>query len=518
MNKIFKFLSNNEITIKIFLVAYTIYCAIIVGMSWDEGYYHKIGEINLNYLLSFGSVEENFDQKFRFSTLYWSLSSLLSQVVPNKYSIEAFHIINAFFGLMIFVGVYQVVKKIFNKSIAKLSSLFLFFLPFFFGHLAINNKDIIVTFAHVWIIYYLLKYSFKNFNFYNKSITLLKISILLAAGTGIQLLFLGSLLPILIMFLTFLLISKKKQIREILSDFIICFLFFYSILILFWIDTHDNIFVLPLSFLLDTFSMDVGWPFNLTNKEYTFSNEVPYNYILLNYLYKLPEFIIYLYIISLPVIFIKFKDLKKEFDNFLIKVLLLFFLLIFPHLILILIIYPIYDGLRLFLWATPYLVIIPAITAHYIINEKKLLFHITKYILFFLFIFHIINFVKITPYHYTYLNYFSGNSQKGYQRFENDYWSLSLKELIFSSNLKEKKINFSVCGVNSSVAKTYMRQKYINVEYVGINEADYVIMTNRTLYSEKNQSISNCYDEYDYENVAEVVRNGLVLSVIKKIK
>ena len=49
------------------------------------------------------------------------------------------------------------------------------------------------------------------------------------------------------------------------------------------------------------------------------------------------------------------------------------------------------------------------------------------------------------------------------------------------------KINFSVCGVNSFVAKTYMRQKYMNVEYVGINEADYVIMTNRTLYSEKNQ-------------------------------
>ena len=34
----------------------------------------------------------------------------------------------------------------------------------------------------------------------------------------------------------------------------------------------------------------------------------------------------------------------------------------------------------------------------------------------------------------------------------------------------------------------------------------------------KKQSISNCYDEYDVENVAEVKRNGLVLSAIKKIK
>ena len=46
------------------------------------------------------------------------------------------------------------------------------------------------------------------------------------------------------------------------------------------------------------------------------------------------------------------------------------------------------------------------------------------------------------------------------------------------------KINFSVCGVNASVAKIYMKQKYKNVEYVGINKANYVIMTNRTLYSE----------------------------------
>jgi len=63
-----------------------------------------------------------------------------------------------------------------------------------------------------------------------------------------------------------------------------------------------------------------------------------------------------------------------------------------------------------------------------------------------------------------------------------------------------------------------MKQKYKNVEYTDINNASYVIMTNRTLYSEKNQSISNCFDEYNYENVVEVKRNGLIISAIKKIK
>ena len=73
MNKFFKILSENEILIKISLIIYSLYCALIVGMSWDEVYYHKIGEINLNYLLSFGLVEESFDQNLdfqRFTGLY----------------------------------------------------------------------------------------------------------------------------------------------------------------------------------------------------------------------------------------------------------------------------------------------------------------------------------------------------------------------------------------------------------------------------------------------------------------
>ncbi len=518
MNKFSKFLSKNEIYIKILLLTYVLYCAVVIGMSWDEKYYHKIGEINLNYLLSFGSIEENFDQKFRFSTIYWSLSSLLSQVVPEKFSVEINHIINSFFGLMVLVGLYQITKKIFNKFIAKTSAVFLFFVPFFFGHLAINNKDIIITFSHIWIIYYLIKYLKKNFDFRNRVIILLKISILSATGTGIQLLFLGSLIPALIIFLFCLIYFKNRKIHELVIDFTIFIIFFYLILVLFWVDTHNDIFILPFKFLLDTFSLDVGWPFNLTNGNYTFSGDVSNLYLLINYLYKLPEFIIFLYIVSCPIIIFKFKKLNKEFDKFLLKIFLLILVLVFPNLILVFIIYPIYDGLRLFLWSTPYLVIIPAITFYSIMNEKNLINKSLKFILFGLFAFHLLNFIKITPYHYTFLNYFSGSVEKRYQKFENDYWSVSLKELILSSNLKDEKIFFSVCGVNSYVAKFYMKQRYKNVEYVDINTANYLIMTNRTLYSEKNKSISNCYDEFNFENVAEVKRNGLVLSAIKKNK
>ena len=123
---------EQERKIKFILITYTIYCAYIIGTSWDESYYHEIGKINLNYLLSFGIIDEPFQYKYRFSTLYWSISSLISQIFPNKFNLEIYHIINASMGLMTIVGLYKINKILFNKFIAKISSYLLFFIPFFF--------------------------------------------------------------------------------------------------------------------------------------------------------------------------------------------------------------------------------------------------------------------------------------------------------------------------------------------------------------------------------------------------
>ena len=91
---------------------------------------------------------------------------------------------------------------------------------------------------------------------------------------------------------------------------------------------------------------------------------------------------------------------------------LIIILLVYPNLILIFINYSIYDGIRLFLWAVPYLTIIPAITVYCILNEKKIIFSLAKIVLIFIY-FHLFNFIKITPYHYTFLNYLSGDVEKG---------------------------------------------------------------------------------------------------------
>ena len=133
MKKYLTLLQKKEEVIKIVFIAYTIYCAYNIGMSWDEGYHQEIGKINLKYLLSFGLINEPYLYKYKFSTLYWSISSLISLIFPKNYTVEVFHIINGFFGLMIVVGLYKINKILFNKSIAKVASLFLFLFFFFWS-------------------------------------------------------------------------------------------------------------------------------------------------------------------------------------------------------------------------------------------------------------------------------------------------------------------------------------------------------------------------------------------------
>ena len=130
---------KHETKIKYLLILYVFYCAIIIGQSWDEGYYHKIGKINLDYLkIYFFCLENDFYSNIVSRRFIGLFSSLMSQSFPKSFQIEAYHLINATFGLLAIVGLYKITRIILNKEIAKISALILFY-TFFFGHLAIIN-------------------------------------------------------------------------------------------------------------------------------------------------------------------------------------------------------------------------------------------------------------------------------------------------------------------------------------------------------------------------------------------
>jgi len=131
----------------------------------------------------------------------------------------------------------------------------------------------------------------------------------------------------------------------------------------------------------------------------------------------------------------------------------------------------------------------------------------------------------LTPYQYIYANSFVGKFSSLNDKFENDYWAISLKELTskikFNEEInKKKQIKFTVCGLPAAAVKYNLNnlQDKINYKVVRLDEnPDYVILNNRTLESLKKNVIHTCFKEYTGVSIIEVKRRNLVLSAIKKI-
>jgi len=502
-----------------FLFLFSSYCALTIGQSWDEGFHFLQGKITVNYLLSLGKIDKDIFYREFYSPIYWSIQYFLTLIAPAKYQIASGHMVNLIFSISAIFAIGKVSKELFNKKVSKIVFLVLFFYPVFFGQMGFNPKDTILAFCHVWIFYSILRYLKNQSNKY-----VINIGILGATGTGIQLFFLGSLLPIFIFLICEIFILKKfiyKQFnkKKFVYDVLKCFLVFYFLLVLFWIDAHSNIFFLPFQILIKTLSDNfyTGYPFNLINENYFYSTEVPKLYLFTNFIYKSPEYFLITYIIFLFLLIGSRDFLKKKFKLFNYKISLLFLILLFPNIILYIIPYPVYDGMRLFLWTVPYFCIIPGLTIYYLISHlnflkiKITLLFTTLFIIYFL-----VSFLSLTPYQYTYLNIFNGKMESASERFENDYWGGSLKELIYKSNFDFKQtIKLSTCGANAEIVKYYLKKKgNHNFKFLAAKDADYIIMTNRVTWNDR---FITCFNNFRGQTISKVERNGLTLSEIRKI-
>ena len=205
MNKI------NQKIILFFLFSFSIYCALAIGESWDSRIHLTQGKITLDYLFSLGSIEKDFFYREFYSPLYWSLQYLLTKIFPSLYQTEATHLVNLLFSLAAIFGIGKITKILFNKNVSKLVFIILFFYPVFFGHMGFNSKDTVLAFSHIWITYLILNYLRKQNirDKINKYIWLL--GLLAALASGIQLIFLGSLIPIFLFVLLDIFLFKSAS-------------------------------------------------------------------------------------------------------------------------------------------------------------------------------------------------------------------------------------------------------------------------------------------------------------------
>ena len=511
------------------LILFSLYCAVTVGQTWDEHFHIIQGKVTFNYLLSLGRIDDDIFRREYYSAFYWSIKYFLTQIFPTNFHIEANHIINLFFSLSIVIGIKKICKELFNIKVSNIVFLLLFFYPIFFGHMAFNGKNMILAFSHTWIFYLVLRYfKFQN-NKSNTNYYIISISTLTALSSGINFFFVGTLIPIFIFILVEIFIfkkiicnnfNKKKFYFDLLKSIILS----YFILILFWIDTHPNILLLPYEYFTEFLYGDHwrGYPYNLVDGSYFHADEVSKFYFLINLFFKSPEYFLFLYIVFFFLL-IKSKFFINTFNDFYYKLSPIILIITFSILIGFIIPFPLYDGMRFFLWALPYFCVIPSLALYYLFeNIKKMKSKITLSITLFLGVFFLFIFFQITPYHYAYLNLFNGKYENAHKKFENDYWGTSMKELINRADFKtDGDLLLGVCGIDVGLPKYYLNKKINNnFSFVPANEADFIIMTNRVAldHNQVNElpKLINCFDKFKGSDIAKVKRNGLLLSVIRK--
>ena len=520
---------NNKNIALLLILLFAVYCALTIGIHWDATLHLQQGKNKLDYIYSLGQVKNEFSFSGYFPGVSYTISAFIVSLFPKKFEFESLHLITLLISLSAIYGTSKIVRILFNKKISNLVFILFILYPVYFGHMSMNPKDPLTATTFVWIIYLILKY-FKSINKDKKNTYVVKIGILLAIGSGVRLFFPVIFAPVFFFLISDLLIFKKiiKNFifKEILVDVFKILLIFYFILILFWPQVHSNILTEPFAIITDMFTRNeekqASWdlPIMLNGIIYLGADK-PKEYLLINLFYKTPEYLLLLYI-SAPYILIRYnKFFVKKIINFNYHLSLVLITLILTYLLTVISPFPLYDGMRLFLYIIPFLLIIPGLVIYFILNNLNF-FYYRLFLVFiaFLFSISIYKFISLTPYHYVYLNYFTGQTEHNSKKFENDYLGVSIKELIKKSNFLNEKngTRLAICGVDQVNVKYYLKKyNYFKVRIVRPEENyDYVLMTNRVNWAiQEKDKQKTCFKSFDGEIKSFVSRNSLNISLIK---
>lgn len=504
-------------------ILFSVISAFFVGSFWDVFFHLEIGQRRLKYLFSFGKFYkfENVDYGVEYYPgVYDTISYFFITLFPQSFKLEIYNTFSFFIGLIGIIGLKKFCKILFNKNISYISFIITLFTPIFFGQMLFNPKDIVVASSYFWILYYLTKYFFLN-NKINKKIIAFKLGLFIALGTGSKILFVGLLIPLGIILSIEYFYQKNKIliIKENFLNLTILFFVAYFFTVIFWPQTHSNIFIEPIKLLIEAIKNQklFGVPFSLYANQIVNTEEVPWHYIPINFLFKTPLYIIIILLFGL----INIKKINLYFNNELTdfekKNLYLLIIIFTPIIISILANLKLYDGLRNYLFLIPIINIIVAQIIYYLIkNIRNLLIKIFSFICLLSFLYSLFIYIILTPYQYTYLNELNKLFYNDYS-FENDYLGTSLKKLIknFSLTNDKKEVKIASC-INHVLTKHYLNKYNLsNLKLVGLNDNfDFVITNNRPINSKK--TCRQFYLEKNYLDVASVKRNKVILSSIMK--
>ena len=554
----------------ILMIFFAWWCALIIGLSWDEYFHHINGLVRYNFLTSLGDFQKfEFRNNKFYPGLYDTISYAFGQIfffINKKFYVQnidlIMHVVNISFSSLSILGLYLLTKVIFNKKIALFSVLLTLLNPFFFGHMGMNSKDIIVFFSFIWFCYFFYLYCKKEEKIFKN---LVLASLCIGFGCGVRLTFLIVIFPAVILGLIYLIKKFKSNyltlVKRLSLHIPIVFIITIFLVILCWphfiVELQKGNFIEFTSLIIkNTINWIDGPKIGLINGEFYEVFNTPRTYFLDLIIFRLPFYFTLLLISTYFLIFSKKINIKNEIENFGKKFILLNIIAFFPVVLALILRVNIYDNLRLFLFIIPFLSIISALALNYFFENFKnyTQIKVITVFIFFLFSLSFYRFVILTPYQYTYVNYSYLKLENSIGKFEHDYWGSSYKELvkkIKQKYSKEEIKNFKIadCG-GGDYTLIYYLNKYLGVKKTFSNidvldQATHIVMNNRAfldvfenehvkdLVNEKGSMLvkdmekvsrapnirQTCFDykPFSGKNAVVVSRDGLPLTIFREV-
>ena len=226
-----------------FVLLLSWWSSLTIGLSSDEYFHHINGLVRFKYLITLGEFDGyDFRNNEFYPGLYDTLSYALGQIIlliNKKFYANnidfVMHLVNVSFSSLSILGLYLLTKKLFNTNIAILASLITLLNPFFFAHMGMNSKDLIIFFSLIWFCYYFYLYCTEDEKIIKN---LLLTSFFIGFGCGVRLTFPVVIFPVIVCGLFFLYkkyeANYKNLFKRLLTHSLVTIIIVIFLVILCW--------------------------------------------------------------------------------------------------------------------------------------------------------------------------------------------------------------------------------------------------------------------------------------------
>ncbi len=421
------------------------------GVTNDEAIHQAHGEVLYDFysgqsriaalspIDSTGNLYKTFvavkDENFRGMNFFGGLFDLtvntLHKLSPDTNIYQFRHLINLFFGLLIFIFTGLAAKELVNWKTGILAALFIILSPRVFGHSFANPKDIPFAAMYVLMTYLLIR-------FYK---TLPKIKpvnaflIIIIIGLSINIRVSGILfIPYFFLMLglwwsKFYIENKTIPVKSLTSHLIIASaisLFGYLSTTLLWPYASTD-WLAPIKVLIEVANFEVFNAYEIFNGSWYVAKEIPWTYVPVWIWISIPLF---LNAGILLIIWLLASKYRKNTDIFLLSAILFFFA--FPPLFTVIKGSNIYNGIRHLMFIFPILAVLSAVAWQYFIKYTKhtAFQYITVGFLIITLAQPLVWSIKAHPYQTMYFSPLVGGPIAVSARYETDYWGFSTKEAV----------------------------------------------------------------------------------------